>query len=66
MQLLILNANGIAEGAAISLKMDLHPIAILEFDTFAEAERMSAEEVHMDASGIAVPLEFEVMVLEVS
>ena len=66
MLLFIFNPDGIAERAAVFFKMHLHPIAILKLDAFAEAEGMSAEEVHMDASGNAVPLVFEVMVLEVS
>ena len=65
MQLLILNANGIAEGAAVSFKMHLHPIAILELDAFAEAEGMRTKEMHMDRARCAMPVEFEVMVFQI-
>ena len=58
-------AYWVAQGASEAFEADLHDVAVLEFDAFAEAEGVGAEEVDVHVSGASMAFELEVVMLHV-
>src|SRR5262247_2220139 len=60
-----IDLDGVAQRASETFKADRHHVAVRQLNPRAEAEGVGAEEMDVQVAGPAMPLEFEVMVLDV-
>ena len=55
----------IAKRASVAIEADFHYIACSEYDPIAEGQGVGSVEMHMDAAGLTMSGELEMMVLHV-